>query len=101
MDIRNDPPTHHNFVHMSSSATLNDDTDCIAQDVEKSTIAPKDQPPGAPEGPTKEFILLPIPRYLRHIPGDSIEFHLPRIFLLSISTIFRKVLSPELMSHFC
>ena len=101
MDIGNDPPTHHNFVHMSSSATLNENTDCIAQDVEKSAIAPKDQPPGGPEGPTKEFILFPIPRYLRHIPGDSIEFHLPRIFLLSISTIFRKVFPPELTTHFC
>ena len=86
---------------MSSSATLNDDADCVARDVEKLAIAPKDQPPGAPEGPTKQFILFSIPRYLRHIPGDSIEFHLPRVFLLSISTIFRKVFSSELTRHFC
>jgi hypothetical protein len=100
IDVGNDPLAHYNFVYMSSSSsTLNDDADCVPQDVEKPAIAPKDQPRTA-EGPTKEFIFFPIPRYLRHIPGDSIEFHLPRIFLLSISTIFCKVFSPESTGHF-
>lgn len=100
MDIGNNFLAHHYFIHMSSTTTLNDDADRVPQDVEKSAVSLKDQRP-AGDGPAKEFILFPIPRYLRHIPGDSIEFHLPRIFLLSISTIFCKVFSPELMGHFC
>jgi len=98
-NIGNDPLTHLNLVDMSSSSTLNNDADHVPQDVEKLAIALKDQPP-AVEGATKEFIFFPIPRYLRHVPGDSIEFHLPRIFLLSISTIFCKVFSPESVRHF-
>lgn len=73
---------------MDSSTTLNGDVQAITcKDAESCKEAPEDQITVA-GGPTKEFIFIPVPRYLRHSLGEDIHFGLGTVCLLSFCTIF-------------
>lgn len=80
----------------SRTITLNDDVQITIckDDVEAYEKTPQLQVSGSTPtlagGPTKEFIYLPVPPYLRHSPGEDIHFGLGAVCLLSFCTIFRE-----------